>query len=122
VVYIREAHALDGGSPKGGDGAPLVEEPATLDERKQIARTCSAKLDLAPLRTLIDDMEDTTSTAYAAFPDRLYLVGADGNIAFAGDKGPRGFSPDELEDAVRVALELPPLERDQRREKRRRRP
>jgi hypothetical protein len=113
VVYTREAHALDGSSPRGGDGNPLVEEPLTLDERSSVAKTCVAKLDLAPLTTLIDNMDDSTSDAYASFPDRLYLVGKDGKIAYAGARGPRGFSPDELEDAIRVALELKPLEREE---------
>ena len=41
VVYIKEAHALDGSMPKGGlDGAPLVEEPLELEERREVAKTC----------------------------------------------------------------------------------
>ena len=111
VVYIREAHALDGAAPNGGNGAPIVEEPITFDERTNVATTCAAKLDLSPMRTLIDGMDDATSAAYSSFPDRLFLVGQDGKIAFAGGAGPRGFLPDDLEDAIRVALELEPLER-----------
>lgn len=57
-------------------------------------------------------MDDSTSFAYASFPDRLYLVGKDGKVAYAGGKGPRGFVPDDLEDAIRVSLELPPVERN----------
>lgn len=112
MVYTREAHALDGSSPRGGEGDPLVEEPTTLDERTRVAKTCSAKLDLGSIKTLIDDMEDSTSRAYDSFPDRLYLVGKDGKIAFTGERGPRGFSPDALEDAVRVQLDLEPKERE----------
>ena len=39
-----------------------------------------------------------------ALPDRLYLVGKDGKITYAGGRGPRGFKPDELEDAIREEL------------------
>ena len=117
VVYIREAHALDGARPMGGAGAPLVEEPRTLEERTAVATTCAAKLDLGPLTTLIDGLDDATSRAYDSFPDRLFLVGLDGLVAYTGDRGPRGFLPDELEDAIRVQLELPPLEREARLER-----
>lgn len=110
MVYIREAHALDGAAPRGGDGYPLVEEPSSFEERTSVAQVCVAELDMSPLKTVIDDMDDSTSSAYASFPDRLYLIGKDGKIAYAGDRGPRGFLPDELEDAIRVALELTAIE------------
>jgi hypothetical protein len=106
LVYIKEAHALDSAWPMGGKGAPIVEEPQTLDERKQVAARCDAKLDLDPLPILIDDMDDTAEKAYLGWPDRLYLVGAEGRIAYAGARGPMGFEPDELEDAIRDELGL----------------
>jgi hypothetical protein len=34
--------------------------------------------------------------AYAAWPDRIYVVGTDGRIAYKGGPGPRGFSAEEL--------------------------
>jgi len=42
--------------------------------------------------------------AYSAHPDRLYLVGKDGKIAYAGAPGPQGFNPDQLEEAIRAEL------------------
>ena len=118
VVYIHEAHAVDGAAPMGmggkgrfGDG-PLVEEPVTLAERKAIAQTCSGTLDMSPLRMLVDDMKDTAATAYAAHPDRLYLVGRDGKLVYAGGRGPMGFRPDELEDSIREMLGLEPKKRE----------
>ena len=111
MVYIREAHPLDGAmaAPRMKDH-PLVEEPLSIDERKAVARTCSGALDLSPLRMVIDDMNDTTCNLYSAWPDRLYLVGWDGRIAFAGDPGPRGFKLELLEDAIRKERGLPPRE------------
>ena len=49
VVYIKEAHAVDSRSPLGGDGMPMVEDPITLDERKEVAQTCMTKLALQPI-------------------------------------------------------------------------
>jgi hypothetical protein len=105
VVYIEEAHALDGVMPKGSGDDPIVEEPITIDERKAVAETCSGALDMSPMRMLIDGMQDTTSRAYAAFPDRLYLVGKDGKLVYTGGKGPRGFKPDELEERLHAMFE-----------------
>ena len=54
--------------------------------------------------TLIDDMENSTDLAYSALPDRLYLVGADGKIAYKSGRGPMGFRPDDLEAAIKDYL------------------
>jgi len=105
VVYIREAHALDSTSPSGGGGNPIVEDPRTLLERRQVAEVCLTKLELEALPALVDDVDDSVNTAYAAWPDRLYLIGADGRIAFHGGRGPFGFLPDELEAAIKAELE-----------------
>ena len=110
-MYIREAHALDGTMPNDRSDSPIVEEPVTAKERKEVATRCAGALDMSPMTMLIDDMKDSTCQAYAAFPDRLYLVGKDGKIAFAGDRGPMGFNPDVLEDAIREALGMEPIER-----------
>ena len=92
VVYIREAHALDGASPRGvGGDHPIVEEPLTIDERLTVAKRCDAKLDLTPFTVVIDDIEDTANTSYAAHPDRLYLVDKEGRVAYAGGRGPRAL-------------------------------
>ena len=88
----------------GGDGAPIVEDPETDDEREEVATVCMTKLALDPMPALIDGIDDAVGLAYAAWPDRLYLVGTDGRIAYAGGPGPFGFDPDELEDAILVEL------------------
>ncbi len=112
MVYIREAHALDGAMPNDRPGSPIVEEPITADERKAVAKRCAGTLDMSPMTMLLDDMSDSTCQAYAAFPDRLFLVGKDGKIAFAGAQGPMGFDPDALEDGIREALGLEPIQRE----------
>ena len=107
MVYIREAHAIDSSWPMGGGKHPIVEDPQTLGERKQVAQVCMAKLDLEPMPALVDGVDDAVNTAYAAWPDRLYLVGRDGRIAYRGGPGPFGFKPDELEASIRAELGLP---------------
>ena len=38
--------------------------------------------------------------AYAAWPDRLYLIDMEGKVAYAGGIGPSGFKPIELQQAI----------------------
>ena len=85
LVYIREAHAIDGASP---NPAVLVEEPLSDLERLDVAQTCMAKLELEGIPAVIDRIDNAVDTAYQAKPDRLYLVGKDGRIAYAGARGP----------------------------------
>lgn len=105
VVYIREAHALDGFLPMGGDGDPIVEDPTTLAERQAVAQVCLSKLALEPIPALVDSLDDAASRAYDAWPDRLFLVGRDGKVSYHGGMGPNGFLPDELEVAMIKELE-----------------
>jgi hypothetical protein len=51
-------------------------------------------------------MDDAVMQAYAAWPDRLYLVDLDGRVVYAGGRGPWGFKPGELKAAVDELLFL----------------
>jgi type I thyroxine 5'-deiodinase len=102
LVYIREAHALDSNAPMTF-GA--VEDPINDKERHDVAETCVTKLDLAMIPSVVDKIDDKVNRAYGGWPDRLYLVGKDGRIAYAGGRGPSGFKPDELERAILAELE-----------------
>ena len=101
IVYIREAHAIDSRAPIFN--GPVVEDPVTLDERRDVAGKCLNALDL-PIPALLDRMDDRVNLAYGGWPDRLYLVGRDGTIAYAGGQGPFNFRPAELEAAIKEEL------------------
>lgn len=98
-VYCREAHAIDSDRPAGKE----VEQPVSTDERRSVAADFLKEMELE-IPSLLDNIDDKTSKDYASHPDRMYLVGSDGRIAYAGDKGPRGFKPDELEAAIKDEL------------------
>ena len=57
------------------------------------------------LPAVVDGIDDKVSNAYATLPDRMYLIGQDGKIAYAGARGPRGFLPDELAAAIEKEVE-----------------
>jgi hypothetical protein len=99
-VYIREAHPTDAWQVEANErDSVLFTQPTTIEERIEVANACSLRLDLT-IPTLIDDMADSTDRKYYALPDRLFLVGCDGRIAFRGAPGPFGFVADELAQAI----------------------
>jgi len=104
VVYIREAHPIDGWQVESNEHeAILFAQPTSSDQRTEIARVCSLKLELS-LPTLVDDMENSTDLKYYALPDRLYLIGRNGRVAYRGGPGPFGFVAEELERAIEKYL------------------
>ena len=103
MIYIKEIHPSDGwqvGSNER-DGV-LIRSDQSLEERIEVGQTCMLKIALeVPAR--VDEMDDAVATAYAAMPERLYLVGGDGHIAYKGALGPMGFDPESWERAIEQA-------------------
>ena len=109
-IYIREAHPKDGWwlgarltrrpvriyAPKVSMG---YSDPQTIEDRRAVAADCETALQYG-IRTYVDEMDDNVNKAYAAWPTRLYLVGLDGRVVYAGGMGPLGFRPGELGDAI----------------------
>ena len=97
IVYIREAHPTDGwdigGEVRAGD-------PRTMEERRRLAGRCEEAM-AHGIHTYVDEMDDAVMTAYAAWPERLYLIGQDGCVVYRGGPGPHGFEPAELERAIK---------------------
>ena len=90
MVYIREAHAADGSSPLPIKGEADILTPKTAEDRCGIASRFLAKKRFKYL-VVTDDLKDSVDKAYDAFPDRLYVVDADGKVAIQGAPGPFGF-------------------------------
>ena len=100
VVYIREAHPEEGWvvTPNRDQGI-LVNDPTDTDERVQVASSCALNLQIR-IPVVVDEIDDAIASAYGALPDRLYLIGRGGMIAFQGEPGPWGFDPARLEAAI----------------------
>lgn len=108
VVYIREAHPEEGWIlPENRRSGIAVHEPVTDDERREVASTCAANLEMTML-TVIDRVDNAVASAYGGWPDRLYLIGTDGRVVYQGGEGPFGFKPQELEQAIERYLAGPP--------------
>jgi hypothetical protein len=96
MVYVREAHPADGWQMEANEKDDVIfAQPTTLDERRAVATACCERLEVA-MPAVLDDMNDTVDTLYAGWPERIYIVNADGRIAYAGRRGPWGFKPDDV--------------------------
>jgi hypothetical protein len=86
VVYIREAH------PSEARNKFNVPQPKELEERQRVAKEFAQALKLS-IPVLVDTIDDQVGKAYAAWPDRLYVIDANGKVALKGGMGPGGFLP-----------------------------
>jgi type I thyroxine 5'-deiodinase len=78
----------------------LFVDPKTLEERTSVAESCVRKLGIK-IPALIDGLGDGVEAAYTGWPDRLFLIGRDGQVKFKSPPGPFGFKPATLEKALR---------------------
>jgi hypothetical protein len=53
---------------------------------------------------LVDTIDDSVGATYSGMPNRLYLIDAKGKIAFKNGRGPFGFHPRQLEQALVLLL------------------
>ena len=105
VVYVREAHPEDGWVLESNREAQIeVLDPTTDDERAAVSETCAVGMRIT-MPVVVDTLDDEVARQYGGWPDRLYLVGRDGRIAFQGGEGPFGFDPDELRAAIEAELD-----------------
>jgi hypothetical protein len=105
LIYIREAHP-DSVLFTKVDGKELLLKIGQTDDaksRSENAQQCAATLKLT-LPTLIDKADNKVNAAYAGWPDRLYIVGVDGKVAYKGGPGPRGFKIDEMTEELQKLL------------------
>jgi hypothetical protein len=109
-IYIREAHPVDGWWLGRRLTRRLMQayaprasfehyDPKTIEERRTVAGECETTLQYG-IRTYVDEMDDAVNKAYAAWPTRLYLIGLDGRVVYAGGLGPYDFKPAKLKTAI----------------------
>ena len=81
----------------------VINQPRAFEERRQAARILVERLKY-DLPVAIDSMDNKADAAYAAWPERLYVVAAGGRIVYRGKLGPFGFDPSEMEKALAAHL------------------
>lgn len=84
----------------------LVADPKTLAERQKVAREFAAQFRFT-LPILVDNIADDAEQIFAAWPDRIYVLDAEGRVAYKGGPGPRGFDVGAARTALERLLTLP---------------
>ena len=99
-MYIQEAHPTDLWTTESNvrDGVQYASA-RTDGERTTTASACVRNLGIH-IPAILDGIENKTERAYTGWPDRLYLIGTDGRVAFKTAPGPYGFSTRGLEQAL----------------------
>ena len=86
------------------DEGILVNDPTTTQDRVDVAASCAINLKIR-MPVVVDEVDDAIDSAYGALPDRLYLIGTDGRVAFQGAQGPWGFDPTALDTAIKQLVD-----------------
>jgi hypothetical protein len=68
-----------------------------------VATTCSLDLHLS-MPVLVEEMDNAIDEAYGAAPERLYLIGTDGRVAYHGGAGPHLFDLEAWEQAIAASV------------------
>ena len=101
VVYIQEAHPVDGWQLDANvKDDVLFATTRTEGKRTQVANVCVVKLGIK-FPALVDNPDDRVERAYTGWPDRLYVIDTDGRVAYKSAAGPFGFKPAEVEATLK---------------------
>lgn len=104
VVYVREAHPTDGWQVDANvQDEVYYRQHQSYDEREWVAQACSLGLNIT-IPILVEEMDNSIDEAYGAAPERVYLVGIDGRVAYHGGAGPFFFNLDEWEQAIQACV------------------
>lgn len=100
IVYIQEAHPTDLWTTESNvrDGVQFASAH-TEGERTATASACVRNLGIH-IPAVLDGIENKIERAYTGWPDRLYVIGTGGRIAFKTAPGPYGFSTAHLQHAL----------------------
>ena len=97
-MYVREAHPTDEWQMKTNVKDDVCyAQPKTLEQRVAIAKDFTARFKF-PLPFGIDEMGNAADSAYAAWPERLYVIDETGHVAYRGGMGPFNYKPAEIRD------------------------
>ena len=104
VVYVQEAHPTDGWQIESNvtEGV-LFQQHQSYTEREAVATTCSLDLHLS-IPVLVEEMNNAIDEAYGAAPERLYLIGVDGRVAYHGGAGHHFFDLEAWERAIAASV------------------
>jgi len=107
TVYITEAHPTDDPDYSGKmPGVVKITNHQNFEERVEAAEILlDYKKAEHNYNILVDLMDNKAGTAYAAMPERLYIV-LDGKIVYEGLLGPFDYRLEEVEQYLETRSKL----------------
>ena len=72
-------------------------QPKTLEQRVMIANDFVKRFKFT-MPFGIDDMSNAANDAYAAWPERIYIIDESGRIVYRGGIGPFNYKPEEARE------------------------
>jgi hypothetical protein len=97
TVYIKEAHPTDEWQMDSNETEEVCyPQPKSSEARIAIANDFVKRFKY-DIPLLVDGIENAANAAYAAWPERLYVVDEQGRVAYKGGMGPFEFHPEEVE-------------------------
>lgn len=97
-VYIREAHPSDEWQmPSNEKDGVVLTQPVTHDERRSTAGRCCSQMKLT-MPCVVDTLDNTVDDAYAAWPERIFVIDEEGVVGYASKQGPWGFDPQQAQE------------------------
>jgi hypothetical protein len=84
----------------------VFKQPRVLGERQDAAKILIDRLKYR-MPVAIDAMDNRADQAFAAWPERIYIVGAGGQILYKSGMGPFGFLPEEAGRKLSEVLARP---------------
>lgn len=98
TIYIREAHPTDewrmASNEKERDDV-CYAQPKNINDRVAIANDFTKRYKYS-VPFGIDEMSNAANDAYAAWPERLYVIDENGHISYKGGNGPFHYDPKEV--------------------------
>ena len=105
MIYVREAHPTDGWQVDANvQDEVFYRQHQSYEEREEVAQTCSLDLKIT-VPVLVEEMDNKIDETFGAAPERLYLIGSDGKVAYHGGAGPFFFDLDEWEQAIQECVD-----------------
>ena len=99
-MYIEEAHASDSWQMAVNLKDNVVfASPRSFEARAQVGATCVKDLKVE-VPMVVDEIDNRTERAYTAWPDRLYVIDAEGRVAYKSAAGPFGFKIAPVAEAL----------------------
>jgi hypothetical protein len=103
-IYVREAHPNEGWKMAFNTRLGIeVSQPKTYGERVSVANQCHGVLKYS-MPLLVDEIDDRVGNAYSGMPARMYVIDPQGKVVYKSGRGPFGFRPGEMEQALVMCL------------------